>query len=115
MAVNIQTTWADTTDIVVSTGPVRIKAVEVLRDPEATASVFIQMYNATSSTPGTTAITDQIEVPSAAATNQDGVHLKVNYSGKYYNTGLCIFCSSDRANTAPLTVEIPEYVKVYYV
>lgn len=117
MAVNTQTTWADTTDIVVSSGPVRVRAVEVLRDPEASANVYVQLYNATSSTPGSTAINDQIEVGYGASggTGGDGVHVKVNYSGKYYNTGLCIFCSTDKGATAPTSTNIPTYVKVYYV
>lgn len=111
MPCNIQTTWADTTDIVVSSSAVRVKSITVTRHPSATAAVYIQLYDATSSTPGVTAITDQIQV----GFGDHPTRVKVNFHGKLYKTGLCWFCSTDLGATAPLTNEIPSECRLDYV
>lgn len=111
MPTNTQTTWADTTDIVVSTSARRIKSVTVRRHPSATAAVYIQLYDATSSTPGSTAITDQIQVGFGGYPTI----VKVNFHGKLYKTGLCWFCSTDLGATAPTSNEIPLECRLDYV
>jgi hypothetical protein len=107
----VQTSWADTTDIVVSTSAKRIKSIRVTRKPTATAPVYIQLYDATSATPGVTAITDQIQV----GFGEYPTIVKVNFHGKLYKTGVCWFCSTDLGATAPLTTEIPSECRLDYV
>ncbi len=111
MPCNIQTTWADDTDIVVSTSAVRVKSVTVTRHPSATVPVYIQLYDGTSANPGTTAITDQIEV----GFGDHPTRVKVNFHGKLYKTGLCWFCSTDLLETAPTSNEIPSECRLDYV
>src|SRR3989304_4738923 len=112
MAVNEQTTWADTTEVLVKSGATRLKALEVQRHPDATAVIYVQLYNNLNPTPGVTTPNDVIQIGFGAS---EGDRVKVNFHGKYYDTGLSWFISSDAGATAPLTVELPLISRLFYI
>jgi hypothetical protein len=114
MAVNLQTTWADTTEVLVTGVRTMLKAVEVEVDPASTAAVYVQLFNEAGVTPGTTAPSIVLLVPFVTQMNRR----KVKYvfaGGIVFDTALEWFVSTTHDGaTAPTGVNLPEVSRLYY-
>jgi hypothetical protein len=114
MAVNRQTTWADTTEVAVTTAATWVKGVEVTVQEDSTAEVYVQLFNATGVTPGTTAPNVVLPIPAVTADNRK----KRKYvfpGGLAFGIALEWFVSTTHDGaTAPTTDNLPLEAILYY-
>lgn len=113
MAVSSATAWTDTTDIIASPTPVRLKSVKIRPNPDSTAASYVQLFNSADATPGTTAPNDVIYVPGSDIAGRR-VEYNVNFGGKYYATGLTWFVSTTATGATAATTAAPSLVEVHY-
>ena len=113
MSVSSASAWADTTDIIASATPVRLKSVKIRRNPDSVADSYVQLFNSADATPGSTLPNDVIYVPAANIAGRK-VEDNVNYGGKVYATGLTWFVSTTATGATAVTTSGPILVEVHY-
>lgn len=119
MAVSNTQALADTV-INIRGGKTRVKKIEILTKPASTLTTFVQVFNQTSVTLGTTAPSDVLQVTPEAAHailgNSARGQRKQTYifSGKFYGTGLQVAATTTHDGlTAPAAADQPQVRVVY--
>ena len=102
MAVSSASAWSDTTDIIASAVPTRLKSVRILVNQDASVASYVQLFDSADATPGTTVPTDVISVPSPT-TGSRKMAYNVNFGGKYYGTGLTWFVATTATGATATT------------
>ena len=113
MAVSSATAWTDTTDVIASAAPARLKSVKIRPNPDSVADSYVQLFNSVDATPGTTAPNDVIYVPAANIAGRR-VEYNVNFGGKYYNTGITWIVTTTHDGATAVTTSGPSLVEVHY-
>jgi hypothetical protein len=110
--------WTDTTEQAGVTGHARITAIEIMKNPDQSADVFVQVFDGVLGggvTPGATL--PDIVIPVKALANDRGKKVKVIFPGGGipFLTGFCVFNSTTASGaTAPTTTAILDDIKVFY-
>ena len=105
--------WSDTTEQTVASAAVRLHKIEIFPNQAQSAIAYLDLWDASNPTPGTTTPTLRIPVPSAT-TNGMVRKISVDLHGVRFGTACTAFVSSDGGATAVLTTTIPLEIKVYY-
>lgn len=110
-----EATWVDTTEQTVVAAPCRVTAIEVMMNVAQTAA-FLQFWDATGPTPGTTDTFLCIPIPVIAV---QGLMRKFKVifpgGGLRFATACTMFIGvGPESATAVTTTAIPEFVKVFY-
>lgn len=111
MAVSSATSWSDTTPISGFVGACRITSVRVTLLPTAAATSYIQLYDGTGVTPGTTAPLAVLPVLAPSGNRTKSFPLP---GGLYCSTGLEWFVSTTHDNGTAVTTSAPLKVDVHY-
>lgn len=112
-----KTDWIDgNNDVIVSTGPARIKAIEIQGLPTATTVCYLRIWNSVNATPGTTE--PDFVIPIFRPNVQDG-HTRVKIilsQGIRLDTGLTlgIYTTPFSGSTSVVVAAAPLSAKVYY-
>lgn len=115
MAVSRTTAWVTDTEEVVSSTPVRLKAVEIQGNPTQGADAYLHLYN--SATPDTDAVSGDLVIPIFQPNVDDGkIRQKVILGGMRFPTALSYLVTTERGvgGTAPAAANAPWSVTVYY-
>lgn len=102
-------------DIIVSTGPVRLKAVEIAPNSLQSAAAYLRLWNSVDATPGTTE--PDIVIPILVPGTDDNVRrIKVILGGLRFPTGLTygLYTTPFSGSTAPTVNLGPLAVQVFY-
>lgn len=113
MALSSATAWTDTTDIIASATPVRLKAVRIRCNPDSVLNSYVQLFDSADATPGSTLPDEVIYVPRADQAGRQ-VEQNVAFKGKYYHTGLTWFVSTTATGATAATTSAPLLVEVHY-
>lgn len=119
MAVSNTQALADTV-INIRSGRTRVKKIEILTKPASAVITYVQVFNQTSVTLGTTAPSDVFQVTPEASHTILGNALRGQrkqsyiFSGKYYGTGLQVAATTTHDGlTAPAAADQPQVRVVY--
>lgn len=113
MAVSSASSWTNTTDVIASAVPCRLKSVKVRLNPESTAASYLQLFNSADATPGSTAPDMVTYIPAASTAGRDA-ELNINYGGVFFATGLTWFVATASAGGTAPTTNAPLLVDVHY-
>src|SRR5258706_3868093 len=113
MAVSSASSWSDTTDIIASATPVRLKAVKIRCNPDSVLNSYVQLFDSADATPGSTLPDEVIYVPRSDQAGRQ-VEMNLSYKGKYFHTGLTWFVSTTSTGATAATTSAPLLVDVHY-
>ena len=113
MAVSSASAWSDTTDLIASALPCRLKSVKIRVNPDSAVDSYVQLFNSADATPGTTAPNDVIYVPAASIAGRR-LEYNVNFGGKFYNVGLTWIVTTTHDGATASTTGAPSLVDVHY-
>lgn len=111
-----KTDWIDgNNDVIVSTVPVRIKAVEVQGRTDGTTDCYVRLWNSANATPGTTEPDIVMYVPRSQV-KDNKVRQKMIVGGVRFDTGLTmgVYTTPHSGSTSVVTAAAPGSVKIFY-
>ena len=112
MAVSSASSWSDTTDLIASATPVRLKSVKIRSNRDATGKAFVQLWDSADATPGTTAPDLVIGLP-VPGTSGYKPEYNIHYN-MVFATGLTWFVSTTHDGGTAATTNAPLLVDVHY-
>ena len=111
--VTFTSAWTDTTEQTAYAGPCRLKSVEVIPYDTQVNTVFVQLFDATNPTPGTTEPTMVMPVGSLASQGRKKRKFLFPGGGFRFATALTLFCSTTSIGaTAATTTSLPPRIVV---
>lgn len=113
--VSRETAWTDTTDIIASATPVRLKAVVVDVPAASSALGFVQLFDSADATPGTTAPFIVLPIPRVATMGSRRRLKYVFAGGVVCGTGLTwLVTTTHDGATVPTGADVPLAIEVHY-
>ena len=109
------TSWTDTTEQTVYSGACRVTKIVAYPYATQVAEVYIQFWDATNPTPGTTDTKMTIPIGTNTVNGSRPVTVLFPNGGVRFATACTIFCATGAEGaTAPITTSLPPQIDVYY-
>lgn len=111
MAVSRTVAWTDSTGVVNYAAAARLKSIRVTKNPSGTTTSYLQLFNATSATPGSD--TPVLVLPLHAT----GINETKSFPfphGINFATGICSFVATTLTGGTAATTSVPLAVDIHY-
>jgi hypothetical protein len=113
MAVSRTTSWTDSTGVVDYAAAAILNSVRVTLSPSATGAFYLQLFDGTTATPGSTSPVASLAV-AAPANGGNRTRTFPLPGGMAFSTGICSFAATTLTGGTAATTNVPLAIDVHF-